>query len=169
MINLPNRKKGSALVVVIIIFCILAILCTTFISVCYGDAMQSIRGQKSIQAYDTARIGVELAVKKLNNAITAANASNTYYSDISDFLSHTSLTDFNGTLGNAGSYNVSYINSTELSNDEMIKIYSEGTVGGVKRTTALTLKIACPSLNPNGWINNGWIINDGYHSMPRIS
>lgn len=165
MINLPNRKKGSAIVVVIMIFCILAILSTAFISVSHSDAMQSINGQKSIQAYDTARTGVEIAVKKLNNTITAANASNTYFSDISEFITYATLDPFSGTLGNAGSYDVSYKTSTDLSADEMIKISSTGTVGGVTRTTALTLKIACPSLNPSGWINNGWIINDGYHSM----
>lgn len=171
MINLPNKRKGSALVIVIMISCVIIILCTSIIGVGYADATHSIRQEKSVQAYQIARSGVNIGVKKLENAINAANSAGKYFSNVNDFISSPIVqpyfNDFNDSLGINGQYNVQFITDSEYTDKDVIKIYSEGTVNNVKTTTALQVYLSCPNINPEGWINNGWNIKSGNFSMNK--
>ena len=167
-----SKRKGSALIVVIVAFAVIMILCTSIIGIEYADALSSIRQEKSVEAYQVARSGVDIGIKKLEQAIVAANTAGKYYSSVSDFISdpvvQPYLVEMDDTIGD-GQYKVTFNTSSEFTDKDVIKIYSEGTEGNVKNTTALQLFLSCPNINPTGWINNGWNVKAGKFSMNKRS
>lgn len=158
MLSLKN-EKGAALPIVLIVMLVLIILASALLTVSMANVKQSIYQNNRIQAYNLARSGIELAVRKLEVA-TETNI----YTDITELepimiaFGSPTITDLPG-----ASFSVSFVTSG-YSIEETVKIVGTGTYNGVTETTSLTLDVSSPYLNPKNWINNGWIVNDGLFS-----
>lgn len=158
MLSIKN-EKGAALPIVLIVMLVLVILASALLNVSLANVRQSVHENNRIQAYNLARSGIELAVRKLE-----VESEANIYTDITELepimipFSTSSITD----LPNA-SFSVSFVTSG-YSVEETVKLEGVGTYNGVTETASLVLDVSSPYLNPKNWINNGWIVNDGLFS-----
>lgn len=154
-----RSEKGAALPIVLIVMLVLIILASALLNVSMANVRQSIHENNRLQAYNLARSGIELAVRKLE-----VETETNIYTDIAELepmmtaFSTSTITD----LPNA-SFSVSFVTSG-YTVEETVKIDGTGTYNGVTETASLILDVSSPYLNPKNWINNGWIVNDGLFS-----
>jgi len=154
-----NNEKGAALPIVLIVMLVLIILAAALLNISMANVRQSAYQNNRLQAYNLARSGIELAVRKLQVA-TEENI----YTDITE-LEPIMIPFGSTTIANLpnASFSVTFVMSG-YSVEETVKIVGTGVYSGVTETTSLTLDVSSPYLNPDNWINNGWIVNDGLFS-----
>jgi hypothetical protein len=152
-----KSKKGASLVLILMVASIIFILGVTILGIGVAEARFSTRQVDKTQAYLSAKSGVEIGLDKIKNALASGNYEdvNTLYDDIN--------VPFSGSV-NTGedTYSVTFVDDG-LVTQNRIKILGESIVNNVKGTTALTIQFTSPGRIPLDWLNNGNIINKGYH------
>lgn len=164
MIKRLKSKKGASLVIVLMIASVLFILGMVILDIGIAEARFSTRQLNKTQAYLSAKSGVEIALDKIKDELAAGNYDNvkTLYDKIN--------VPFSGSV-NTGEdmFNVVFldddddVDDDDLVSQNRIKILGEATVNNVKGTTALTIQFTSPNRISLDWLNNGNIIEKGYH------
>lgn len=168
-----KKKKGAALVMVILVMAVMAILGTSILNVSLAQAKEASQEEKKMQAYYLARSGAEAALSAWENPNPSSSgkpagiAQTVYLNGSNQFV------DIQPE-GIVRKFDV----SVALENGNTV-IKSIGTVGNVAQTvtatitptaTQVTIPVTVPSevlLGHNqGWydFNSGQIIT-GYHSL----
>lgn len=154
------KNNGAALSIVILVLLVLSVIGIAILNVSLSDTKQGIYQEEHTKAYHVAKSGIDVAVQRIENEITAHPAQYVIIDDIAFMFQ-----SFSGTLNStySGTYDISFIDNG-LMLEEKIKILANSNVNNADETVALTVPVASPYLNPKGWINNGWIVNDGSFS-----
>jgi len=128
--QLKHNKKGSALVLIIMVVAVLMILGTALLSVGLSDTKVAVKHQEIVQARNIALTGVNVAAERIINMqesdLAVINAS-------SGFNTHVPFGE--------GSY---FVTASHGSADTII-LSSSGTVEGMTSTVELTLSVDDPS------------------------
>lgn len=152
---LHKRKKGSALVTVVMIMLVLTILGLSLLGVSLAEAKHAEWEDKRIQSHYIGRSGVYVGLKILNDLLIEEDVTdiNTLVTKLNITISALDAGTFK--VGDKGSFTLKY----EVFESGNVKIRSVGTTAGsssVSETVTYTVKII-PSMsmqtNPDVWVS----------------
>lgn len=149
-----SRRKGSALLITILIMAVLTIIGASLLSLSLADTRNSVSQDKKTQAHYIGRSGVYVGYDLLNKQLASKDYSelDTLVTDLNTAAG--SLSASNKLVSDKGSFSLSY---ERFSPDE-IKISSTGTTAGANAYSELVTFIVkvMPAMsmqsNPDEWI-----------------
>jgi Tfp pilus assembly protein PilX len=131
---IKKKRKGAALLVVILVMAVLVILGTAILNISLSETNQAAYEDKRMQAHYLARSGAEAALSAWENSSEAdkpSGAAETVYLDSSNQFVDTSTNMI-------GKFDVTVTSPAGANTDTVIT--SIGTVGNVTQTVTVTIK-----------------------------
>jgi hypothetical protein len=147
-IKFKSNNHGSALIVVVLAFFVIAIISMGVMSVAMVNNNASRYDQKYQSSYYISEAGINYKIKDIQSGIdtiltTSADAPAFFASIESSYMNDSIYSDFSNTYGSAPQAQVSMELAQVISETEReYRIISEGDIDGKSRNTVSTIKIS---------------------------
>lgn len=151
----PKKKKGLALITVVVVMLVLSILGLSLLGVSLAEAKHAEWEDKRIQAHYIGRSGVYVGIKMLDAKLASENITNinTFVTQLNSYVATLDSSTFK--VGDKGTFTLKY----EVFESGRLKIRCVGTVNGnpnMSETVTYAVEMI-PSMsmldNPDVWIS----------------